>query len=86
MSYDNKHDPYDSRGPGHTKWFIDDEGEVMRVRWNDKSWTTRTRVFLDNELVGKNTSRNDILKLIRDAYEEGMRDQLTKIKTILEIK
>lgn len=85
MYDDHKHEPYDGYGPGYTKWYIDDEGEIMTAKWNDKAWRSRTFVFVE-ELVGRNTSRNDILKLIRDAYAEGMKDQLEIIQRTLGIK
>jgi len=85
MYNDDRHEPFDGYGPGYTKWYVDDEGEIMVAKWNDKAWRSRTFIILD-ELVGKNTHRNDIVRLIQEAYKEGMKDQLEIIQRTLGIK
>lgn len=83
--YDERHEPSGGYGPGHTKWYIDEEGELMIVKWNDKAWKSRTFVYFD-EIVGKNTNRSNIVTLINEAYKEGMKDQLEIIQRTLGIK
>jgi len=76
---------YAGYGPGHTKWYVDGDGEIMIAKWNDKAWQSRTFVFLE-EIVGQHTHRNNVVQLLNDAYAEGMKDQLELIHTALGIK
>jgi hypothetical protein len=71
-------------GPGNTFWYVDDDGEIMRCRWNDAGWKTRTFFNIRNEKT--NSSEYEYLRLLKEAYESGMRDQLTIIQNCLGIK
>lgn len=84
MHSDYKHEGSVDYGPGHTQWYVDDEGEIMVAKWNDKAWRSRTFVFLE-EIIGKNTHRNSIITLLNDAYREGMKDQQLIVKQALGI-
>lgn len=85
ISNDNKHDPQYEYGPGNTRWYIDEDGEIMTARWNDRSWRNRTGVYVE-EMIGKYSNSWQLLDLLQKAYEAGKKDQLTIIKQVLDIK
>ncbi len=69
-------------GPGNTVWFVDDQGEIIKCRWNDVAWSNRTFVNISGE---QRISSWEILKLINDAYKMGMDDQKIIIKNALGV-
>lgn len=71
-------------GPGNTFWYVDKEGEIMRCRWNDDAWCTRT--FFNIRDVSERTGEYEFLKLLNEAYEAGKSDQLKIIQNALGIK
>lgn len=71
-------------GPGNTFWYVADDGEIMKCRWNDAAWCTRT--FFNIEEEKTYISKYEYLKLINDAYEAGKRDQLKIIQNVIGIK
>lgn len=69
-------------GPGNTFWYISDDGEIIRCRWNDSGWCSATGVYLSDN---KKISEWQILKLVKEAYEMGMKDQKVIIKNALGV-
>ena len=71
-------------GPGNTFWYVDSDGEIIRCRWNDSGWCNRT--FFNIREEKKYSSEYEYLKLINDAYKQGMEDQLKLIQNMLGIQ
>lgn len=69
-------------GPGNTFWYINDDGEIYRCRWNDGAWCNATGVTISD---GKKIREWEILKLINDAYKMGMADQQIIIRNALGV-
>jgi hypothetical protein len=76
----NQNMPY---GPGNTFWYVDDDGEIMRCKWNDAGWCTRT--FFNINDVKTSSGAYEFLKLLSEAYECGKKDQLIIIQNVLGI-
>lgn len=74
--------PSSPRGPGNTFWYISDDGEICRCRWNDAAWCNTTHV---NVGEGAKIREWEILKLLNEAYRMGMDDQKLIIRNALGV-
>lgn len=64
-------------GPGHTHWYVKEDGEICRSRWNDEAWCTYLGYNVNNLRPWQ------LQKLLNDAYETGRTEQQLIIRRAL---
>lgn len=66
-------------GPGHTHWYVTEEGDICRSRWNDEAWCNHTGFNI------RNLQPWQVHKLLNEAYQTGRREQQIIIQRALGV-
>ena len=68
-------------GPGKTRFIPNGDGSLSLRRWNDPSW--ETHFASPHDLTGPSAGEN-ITRLLAKAYQMGMEDKVSLIRSALQ--